>query len=107
MATYWGIAPFRNISGTSVDKRANVSQLSNSMLKAYISQAAKQTIEKGGIYYEYYLRLKAKGKEHLLILNNARNKLIHLAKSLVENDMDYEPNHEFLRLQRAQKRNVM
>ena len=106
MATYWGIAPFRNISGTSVDKRANVSQLSNSMLKAYISQAAKQTIEKGGIYYEYYLRLKAKGKEHLLILNNARNKLIHLAKSLVENDMDYEPNHEFLRLQRAQKDNV-
>ena len=106
MATYWGIAPFRNMSGTSVDKRANVSQLSNSMLKACISQAAKHTIEKGGIYYESYLRLKAKGKEHLLILNNARNKLIHLAKSLIENDMDYEPNHEFLRLQRAQKENV-
>ena len=107
MATYWGVVSFRNISGTSVDKRANVSKLSNSMLKEYITQAAMHTIAERGIYHEYYQRLKAKGKGHLVILNNAKNKLIHLATSLVENDMDYEPNHEFLRLQRAQKRNVM
>lgn len=107
MATYWGVVSFRRISGSSVDKRANVSRLSNSMLKEYITQAAMHTIAERGIYHEYYQRLKAKGKGHLVILNNAKNKLIHLAASLVENDMDYEPNHEFLRLQRAQKGKAM
>ena len=33
----------------------------------------------------------------IIALNNAKNKLLHLAMSLVTNDMDYEENHEFLR----------
>ena len=107
MATYWGVVSFRRISGTSVDKRADVRRLSSSMLKSYITQAAMHTIVRGGIYYEYYQRLIARGKTHSVALNNAKNKLIHLAMSLVENDMDYEPNHEILRLQRAQKENAM
>ena len=107
MATYWGIVSFRKKSGTSIDKKSDVSKLSNSMLKSYITQAAMHTIVKGGIYYEYYQRLIAKGKTHSVALNNAKNKLIHLAMSLVANNMDYEENHELLRLQRLQKENVM
>ena len=107
MATYWGVVSFRRISGTSVDKRADVRRLSSSMLKSYITQAAMHTIVRGGIYYEYYQRLTARGKTHSVALNNAKNKLIHLAMSLVKNDMDYEPNHEILRLQRTQKENAM
>ena len=72
------------------------------MLKSYITQAAMHTIVKGGIYYEYYQRLISRGKTHSIALNNAKNKLIHLAMSLVANDMDYEENHELLRLQRLQ-----
>ena len=101
MATYWGVAAFRSKSGTSVDKRADVRNLSSSMLKSYLTQAAMHTIAKGGIYHDYYHRKIAEGKTHSIALNNAKNKLLHLAMSLVTHDMDYEANYEFLRTQRV------
>lgn len=101
MATYWGVAAFRSKSGSSVDKRADVRNLSSSMLKSYLTQAAIHTIAKGGIYHDYYQRKIAEGKTHSIAINNAKNKLLHLAMSLVTHDMDYEENHEFLRAQRA------
>ena len=45
--------------------------------------------------------MKSKGKPEGVILNNAKNKLLHLAFELIKNDMDYEENHEILRLRRA------
>ena len=100
MASYYGIAAFRDTSGTSVDKKAYVKCYSNSLLKAYLTQAAEWTIRENGIYHDYCLRLKEKGKPYGIIINNARNKLIHLVFSLVQNDMDYERNHEYIRMQR-------
>ena len=100
MASYYGIAPFRDTSGTSVDKKAYVKCYSNSLLKAYLTQAAEWTIRENGIYHDYYLRLKEKGKPYGIIINNAKNKLIHLVFSLVGNDTDYEQNHEYVRTQR-------
>ena len=100
MASYYGIASFRDTSGTSVDKKAYVKCYSNSLLKAYLTQAAVWTIRENSIYHDYYLRLKKKGKPYGIIINNARNKLIHLVFSLVENDTDYEQNHEYIRMKR-------
>ena len=99
IASYWGCASFRERSGTSIDKKAYVKCYSSSLLKATLTQAAECAIKEHGIYREYYLRLKAEGKPYGIIVNNARNKLIHLVFSLVTNDMDYEKNHEFLRTQ--------
>lgn len=103
MATYWGVASFRERSGTSVNKRADVRNLSSSMLKSYLTQAAIHTIAQGGIYYDYYQRKISEGKTHSVALNNAKNKLLHLAMSLVTHDMDYEENHEILRCLTAAK----
>jgi transposase len=100
LASYYGIAPFREKSGTSVDKKAFIKQYSSSMLRAYLTQAAQWTIKEHGIYHDYYLRMSAKGKCYGIILNNIKNKLLHLSVSLIVNDMDYEENHEFLRAQR-------
>lgn len=100
IASYWGCAAFRDTSGTSVDKKAYVKCYSNSQLKAYLTEAAEHTVKENGIYHDYYLRLKAAGKPYGVIINNARNKLIHLVYSLVTNNTDYEQNHEFLRAQR-------
>ena len=97
MASYYGIAAFRDTSESSVDKKAYVKCYSNSLLKAYLTQAAEWTIRENGIYHDYYLRLKEKGKPYGIIINNARNKLIHLVFSLVQNDMDYEHDHEAIR----------
>ncbi len=96
-ASYWGCASFRERSGTSIDKKAYVKCYSGSLLKATLTQAAECTIKEHGIYREYYLRLKAEGKPYGIIVNNVRNKLIHLVFSLVTNGMDYEKNHQFLR----------
>jgi len=101
MASYWGVAAFRSKSGSSVDKRADVRNLSSSMLKSYLTQAAMHTIARGGIYHDYYQRKISEGKTHSIALNNAKNKLLHLAMSLVIHDMDYEMNHELLKVQRA------
>lgn len=100
LASYYGVASFRKKSGETIDKRADVSCYSSSMLKSYITQAAECTIKSGGIYKEYYDRLRARGKLHGIAINNIKNKLLHLAFSLVANDCDYEENHEFLRAQR-------
>ncbi len=100
IASYWGCASFRERSGTSIDKKAYVKCYSSSLLKATLTQAAECTIKEHGIYRGYYLRLKAEGKPYGIIVNNVRNKLIHLVFSLVTNNMDYEKKHEFLRERR-------
>lgn len=84
-----------------VENQRVILNLSSSMLKSYLTQAAMHTIAKGGIYHDYYHRKIAEGKTHSIALNNAKNKLLHLAMSLVTHDMDYEANHEFLRTQRV------
>ena len=100
LASYWGVASFREKSGTSVDKKACVSCYSCSQLKSYLTQAAECTVRNHGIYYNYFLRMKAQGKPYRVIINNVRNKIIHLVFSLVTNDTDYEKDHEFLRTQK-------
>ena len=106
MASYYGVAPFHEQSGISVDKKAYVKYYSSSMLRAIITQAAECTVKENGIYRGYYLRLKADGKQYGVIINNVKNKLIHLVFSLVANDMDYEQNHEFLRCIRKNNQNI-
>ena len=100
IASYWGVASFRDTSGTSVDKKSCVKFYSNSLLKAYLTQAAECTVKEKGIYRDYYMRMKTAGKPYGIIINNVRNKLIHLVCSLVTNDENYERNHESLRVQR-------
>ena len=106
IASYWGCASFRERSGTSVDKKAYVKCYSSSLLKATLTQAAECTIKDHGIYRDYYLRLKAEGKPYGVIVNNVRNKLIHLVFSLVTNDTDYEKNHELLRKKRKSEQGM-
>lgn len=94
MASYYGIAPFRERSGTSIDRKACVKYYSSSLLRATITQAAECTVKEGGIYRSYFQRLKAAGKPYGVILNNVKNKLIHLMFALVRNDTDYSADYE-------------
>ena len=100
MATYWGVASLRSRSGNTVDKKKDVRNKTSSIHKSYLTQDALHTIAKGGIYHDYFQRKIREGETHSIALNNTKNKLLHLAMSLVINDMDYEENHEFLRTQR-------
>ena len=45
-----------------VDKKAKVNCYSNSMLRSYLTMAARHTIKANGIYFDYYNRMIAAGK---------------------------------------------
>ncbi len=91
ICTYAGVAPFREKSGTSIDKKVRVGHLSNRKLKAYISMAACAALTYNPQMRAYADRLREKGKPNAIILNNIRNKLIKIMFALVKNDCDYDP----------------
>ena len=95
LATYYGVAPFRNQSGTSVNSRADVRCYCNRKLKGQLSQAALIASLYNPTLKAYYDRLIATGKPRGIALNNVKNKLLHIIFSLVEHDCDYEENHEW------------
>lgn len=97
LATYCGVAPFRNQSGTSVNSKAYTKCYSNRKLGALLSQAAISAVRFSPDIKAYYDRLVAAGKPKGLALNNVRNKLIHIMFSLVKNGCDYEEGHEWKR----------
>ena len=72
---YYGIAPFGRQSGTSVNSRPQVSPFANRMIKSLLSQAALVAIKFDMNVYNYYQRLKERGKHPLLIHNNIKNKM--------------------------------
>lgn len=90
MASYIGIASFRWKSGTSIDTRADVSNLSNRRLKGIITMAAKSAVRCNKAIKAYYERLVGRGKVYGIAINNVKNKLIHLAYTLVEKDVDFD-----------------
>lgn len=94
LASYYGIAPFRIRSGTSVDRRNDVRCYSNLMLKSYISEAANVAVIHEPRIRDYYRRLIDRGKARPVAMNNVKNKLIHIAFSLVRHNCDYEQNHD-------------
>ncbi len=94
LATYMGLAAFREQSGTSINRAVRVGCYSNRQLKGYISQAAQIAVMHNPRMRDYYARLIAIGKHQGVAMNNVRNKLVHILFSLVKHDCDYETNHE-------------
>ena len=94
MATYCGVASFREQSGTSIDKRVNVSSLSNRRLKGILTMAALRAVQGNPELKRYFERLKDAGKPYGIVLNNVKNKLLHVTYSLIKNDCDFELDHE-------------
>jgi CBS-domain-containing membrane protein len=93
MATYCGVASFRNTSGTSVDSRQDVRHLSNLRLKGVLTMAARTAIRHDEAMMQYYQRKIAQGKQHGVAINNVKNKLLHIAYALVRNGQDYQSGH--------------
>ena len=95
MATYCGVASFRNTSGTTVDSRQDVRHLSNRRLKGLLSMAAQSAIQHDDSVRQYYQRKIAQGKQYGVAINNVKNKLLHIAYALVRNEQDYQPGYVF------------
>lgn len=97
-STYCGCACFYEDSGTSVHKRVDTKNLCNRRMKGVLTMAARSAVTSIPEFIAYAARMKARGKEWGIILNNVRNKLLHIIYSLVKNDSDFEYNHEWKRV---------
>lgn len=75
-ASYCGIAPFPNISGTSLKGKTKVSHLANKKIKSLLDQCAKNAIVHNIEMKVYYTNRIEKGKEKMSTINIIRNKLL-------------------------------
>lgn len=75
-ACYSGVAPFENTSGTSIRGKTRVSHLANKRLKTNLSNAARSAVQNDPELKKYYERKANEGKEHGVIMNAVKFKLI-------------------------------
>lgn len=75
-ASYIGIAPFENSSGSSIRGKTRVYKTGTKTLKADLSQAAKSAVVHDPEIREYYKRKMAEGKAYGTVLNAVKFKLV-------------------------------
>lgn len=75
-ACYGGVAPFKHLSGTSIRGKTRVSHLANKRIKVNLSNAARSAIQNDPELRLYYDRKAKEGKEHGVIMNAVKFKLI-------------------------------
>lgn len=75
-ASYAGIAPFPNRSGTSIRGRDSVSPMANLKMKSLLSNCATSAITCSPEMKEYYKRRLEAGKDKMSTINIVRNKIL-------------------------------
>ena len=75
-ACYSGIAPFESSSGTSIRGKTKVSHLANKRIKVNLSNGARSAVQNDPELQLYYKRKAKEGKEHGVIMNAIKFKLI-------------------------------
>ena len=89
IASFWGVAPFGHTSGTSIKGTPHVSHYADSYLKSLLSEAALCASRYCPIINKYVTKLKKAGKHKNIVLNNAKNKMIHILVAMVRNNENY------------------
>lgn len=88
-ASYCGVAPFPNSSGTSLRGKTKTSSLANKKVKAIIDQAAKSAIQYNTELRLYYHRRVEEGKNKMSTINVVRNKLLARIFAVVKRGTPY------------------
>lgn len=88
-ASYCGIAPFPNLSGTSIRGKTKVSSLANRKIKSLLDLCAKNAIMHNSEMRSYYNRRLEKGKEKMSTINIIRNKLLARIFAVVKRQSPY------------------
>lgn len=92
-ASFCGVAPFENTSGTSLKGKAHVCFYAHKNLKAYLSQAARSTIIHDKQLAAFYEKKASEGKHHGSIINAVRFKLITRMFAVIRNQKSYVDNY--------------
>lgn len=94
-ASYCGIAPFPNRSGTSIVGRTKISRLANMEGKLLLHLCACNAIQHSPEMRSYYERRLEKGKSKMGTLNIVRNKLLARAFAVVARRSPYVDTMKF------------
>lgn len=106
MACYSGIASFRNQSGTSINKRADITNLANRHVKVLLGMSASSASKTNPVFVEYFERLIARGKAKALAYNNLKNKILIIVYKLVQSDRDFDENYKLEHSSGAHKKTI-
>lgn len=88
-ASYCGIAPFQNQSGTSIRGKTKVSNLANKKIKSLLDMCAKSSIQHNTEMKNYYDKRIALGKNKMSTINIVRNKLVARMFAVVNRNQPY------------------
>ena len=88
-ASYSGIAPFPNSSGTSIRGRTKVNNLANKRIKTLLDLAAKVSIQHNPEMKTYYHKRLDQGKSKMSTINVIRNKLLSRIFAVISRKTPY------------------
>ena len=91
-ASYAGVVPFESSSGQRKG-RPQGSHQANKRVKKLLHLAALSAVRHCQVLKAYYDRKVAAGKNKMLVLNNVRNKLVHLVFACVQQDRNDDKNY--------------
>jgi transposase len=94
LASYAGVAPFGNSSGTSVKGRDKVHKMANKELKKLLHMGALSAIQHYEEFRAYYERKVKEGKHELSVLNAIRSKIVLRAVAVINNQHKYVDNYK-------------
>ena len=95
-ASYCGIAPFPNTSGTSIRGRTKVSNLANKKLKSLFDLCAKSAIQNNPEMKLYYHKRIEQGKNKMSTINIIRCKLMARVFAAVNRQTPYVNTLKFV-----------
>ena len=93
LSSYCGVVPFKQKSGTSVDKAGRISHEANKVLKRLLHLCAVTALKMKGEFAAYYQRKIAEGKHSLKVINAIRNKLALRIAAVIRNEEPYHENY--------------
>lgn len=94
LASYAGVAPFSNSSGSSIKGRNKVHKMANKDLKKLLHMGAVSSITHYAEFRDYYDRKIKEGKHPQLVLNAIRSKLALRAIAVINNQKPYVDNYK-------------
>ena len=92
-ACYTGIAPFENSSGTYRGK-TRVSHLANKRVKVLLTSGANSALKWDPELRAYYARKIEEGKEHKLVMNSIRCKMVNRVFAVIKRETPYVTTYQ-------------
>ena len=94
LASYAGVAPFSNTSGSSMKGRDKVHKMANKELKKLLHMGAISAITHYPEFKDYYERKVKEGKHEQSVINAIRSKIALRAVAVINNRAKYENNYK-------------